>query len=72
MNAPSSLIEYQDLVGTSWIHFKGGRYEVIQVAFRERDRSLEIVYRDLTSGDVFVRPYDEFMDGRFQRSAASK
>lgn len=55
----------QTLIGTRWRHRKGGHYEIVQIAYRERDRRMEVVYRAEASGDVFVRPYDEFMDGRF-------
>ena len=59
------LADYRGLIGTRWRHRKGGDYEIAQIAYRESDLSLEVVYIAQSSGDVFVRPYDEFMDGRF-------
>ena len=45
-------------------HKKGGRYRVIMHAVLESDRSDVVVYDD-AQGDVWVRPVEEFYDGRF-------
>jgi hypothetical protein len=59
------LADFRALVGSRWRHRKGGDYEVVQIAYRESDSSIEVVYVSRASGDAFIRPYDEFMDGRF-------
>lgn len=64
-DATRPLADYQNLIGTRWRHRKGGDYEIALIAYRESDLRLEVVYIAQSSGDVFVRPYDEFMDGRF-------
>ncbi len=45
----------------------GGIYEVICNATRESDGALMVVYRNTETGDRWVRPADEFGDGRFER-----
>ncbi len=62
------LADHRALIGTRWRHRKGGAYEIVQIAWRESDRRLEVVYAATASGDVFVRPFDEFMDGRFTQT----
>lgn len=58
---------YDALLSSNWQHRKGGEYRIEQIAFRERTLSLEVVYRDVASGVVYIRPLDEFMDGRFRK-----
>ena len=45
-------------------HKKGGLYRVLGRAVLEADRSDVVVYDD-AEGTVWVRPVDEFEDGRF-------
>ena len=45
-------------------HRKGGLYRVLGRAILESDRSDVIVYDD-AEGTVWVRPVEEFEDGRF-------
>ena len=62
----SQAVQKHDyLVGTRWRHVKGGVYEVLLVALREADMSLQVVYRSDATGIAFIRPLPEFMDGRF-------
>lgn len=54
------------LVGTLWKHKKtGGLYTIVRAAKIEADLTPAIVYED-RSGNVWVRPEAEFMDGRFE------
>lgn len=56
-----------------WRHVKGGGvYEELarghlQISDTEWDEKPCVVYRSVTSGSVWVRPSDEFEDGRFER-----
>lgn len=47
----------------------GGIYGVICNATRENDGELLVVYRNMETGDRWVRPASEFNDGRFERVA---
>lgn len=49
-------------------HLKsGGIYEVICNAHHESTGELMVVYRNMASGEIWVRPAVEFNDGRFER-----
>lgn len=44
-----------------------GLYRVLnELAFIEATQEQAVVYQSLADGKVWVRPYDEFHDGRFQ------
>lgn len=59
-----------DVVRNSlWRHRKGGVYRIVCVAFREQTMTPEVVYEDTTQPVTYIRPYAEFMDGRFERVA---
>jgi hypothetical protein len=45
----------------------GGVYEVICNATIEKTLELAVVYRNVATGDRWVRPASEFNDGRFTR-----
>lgn len=47
----------------------GGVYAVVCNATRESDGVPLVVYRNLDTGALWVRPADEFHDGRFERVA---
>lgn len=47
----------------------GGIYGVVCNATRESDGVLLVVYRNVETGDRWVRPASEFNDGRFERVA---
>jgi hypothetical protein len=52
--------------GGEYIHAKtGNRYKVINVALNEADLAEVVVYQDVLGGPVWVRPRDNFCDGRF-------
>ena len=48
----------------------GGAYEILHgqasEAFFEADMTPAIIYRSLEDGKIWVRPKDEFYDGRFE------
>ena len=51
-----------------YLHKKsGGLYEVICNATNESNKELMVVYRNMITGERWVRPADEFNDGRFTR-----
>lgn len=45
-------------------HSKGGLYRVLTQGILESDRSPMVIYDD-AKGAVWIRPVDEFHDGRF-------
>ena len=46
--------------GDKFRHFKGHIYEIITLAKDSEDLKCMVVYKNVDSGDVWVRPYDEF------------
>lgn len=55
------------LAGTQWQHRKGGVYTVIAEGVNETDLTPVIIYQAAVDGVIWVRPKEEFMDGRFTR-----
>lgn len=51
--------------GSIWKHRKGGHYTVLAVARMESDLAPVVVYKSERDFSVWVRPHDEFADGRF-------
>lgn len=49
------------VVGKKYKHFKGHIYEVIALAKDSEDLSLKVVYKNIESDDVWVRPLSEFI-----------
>lgn len=44
-------------------HFKGGKYEIIDLALLERDaKTIMCVYKSLEDGRLWVRPFSDFHD----------
>lgn len=43
-------------------HYKGGMYEVVCEARLESTQTLMMVYRNIDTGDIWVRPRAEFDD----------
>jgi len=42
-------------------HFKGGEYQVIDIAYHSDDEALLVLYRPLYGeGQLWVRPFDQF------------
>lgn len=64
---------FRDMAGARQEVFRhkksGGIYGVVCNATRESDGVLLVVYRNLETGDRWVRPAEEFNDGRFERVA---
>lgn len=57
------------IVGKNFTHLNTGKvYQVVNLAYRESDLEVVVVYRD-ESMVHWVRPLSEFMDGRFQQLA---
>ena len=60
-------VEKQDYSGV-WRHDKtGGLYQVICEAENEGDLTPIIVYQNLIDKRIWVRPRDQFLDGRFSK-----
>lgn len=50
----------------TFVHVKsGGEYRIITTGYREHDLEPVVVYRHTDTGNVFVRPIHEWVDGRF-------
>ena len=57
-------------IGSRWRHIKrGSEYWVRAISIREEDGAPLIVYEDASTGTCWVRPFVEFIDGRFGRIA---
>ena len=55
-------------IESEWFHrARGTRYWVQAIGIRESDGEPLVVYRDKEVGTCWVRPFSEFMDGRFVR-----
>lgn len=52
-----------------WTHKKtGGKYALMHIAFMEKTLEKVVVYTKLGyDNHVWIRPYDEFFDGRFEK-----
>lgn len=60
----------REVVGieSEWFHLvRGTRYWVQAVGIRESDGEPLVIYREKVTGTCWVRPFTEFMDGRFTR-----
>lgn len=44
----------------------GGLYKIVRIATLESNLETMVVYESLSDGKTWVRPYVEFMDGRFK------
>ena len=59
---PISKVE----IGKRYKHYKGGEYEVLYIS-RHTEQNEELVnYRKIGENEIWSRPKDMFMDGRFQ------
>jgi len=63
----AELSRLDEIRESLWRHRKGGVYRIVRVAFREQTMTPEVVYEDSAHPVAYIRPYDEFMDGRFER-----
>lgn len=55
---------------SSWcfLHKKSSKkVQVCNVGYLESSMELMVVYEEFDSGLMFIRPYSEFTDGRFER-----
>lgn len=67
---------HEDNRGRKWHHvrhkIRGGTYEALALATVQTARPITdnaklVLYQDHETGDYYVRPPDEFVDGRFER-----
>lgn len=50
-----------------FLHEKSGNvYEFLHIAINEKSLVSNVVYRDIDNGIIWIRPVDEFFDGRFE------
>lgn len=52
-------------MGVIWKHKNGGAYRIVCTALNEADLKPMVVYQNVETSQVWVRPADEFLDGRF-------
>ncbi|MHA7852235.1 DUF1653 domain-containing protein [Roseovarius sp.] len=66
---PVRILSLDAPVGSTWEHFRsGGIYRIVGHALIESDLTPAIIYESLSGGaGLWVRPADEFLDGRFFR-----
>ncbi|EFO31625.1 hypothetical protein TRICHSKD4_1830 [Roseibium sp. TrichSKD4] len=63
-----AVVRHDIGIESHWKHVKRGtEYWVQAVALREEDREPVVIYRDCHTGTCWVRPTNEFLDGRFER-----
>ncbi len=61
--------------GETWVHCKGGEYEIIAIASCSEDGTDQVVYQDRRMGKIWVRSLTMFMSNhesgalRFTRKA---
>lgn len=60
--------------GKLYVHHKtpNAPYIVLATGFIEKTMTPAVVYKAIEVGDVFIRPRDEFFDGRFTRMLRSR
>ena len=51
-----------DLVVGVYEHYKGGRYFVLGTAMHTENKEMMVVYRDLSSNELYVRPKEMFLE----------
>jgi hypothetical protein len=57
--------------GSRWRHRSGGEYLVVCACLIEESLTPAVAYRPMAeSGPAWVRPLDEFLDGRFTQLSA--
>jgi predicted HAD superfamily Cof-like phosphohydrolase len=54
-------------MGDIYRHYKGGLYELLAEGKNEATLTDVVIYRSCQKGDVWVRPKEEFFDGRFEK-----
>lgn len=55
--------------GLEVVHKKGTRYRVLGVGTHTETKEKFVVYESVETGEVWIRPYIMFMDGRFSSAA---
>ena len=55
------FIDYP-LPGEKYLHYKGGRYEVICIANHTDNNEAVVIYKSLSFGSTYARPLVEWFD----------
>ena len=55
------FIDYP-LPGEKYLHYKGGRYEVICIANHTDNNEAVVIYKSLSFGSTYARPLVEWLD----------
>lgn len=50
------------LPGEKYLHYKGGRYEVICIANHTDNNEAVVIYKSLSFGSIYARPLNEWFD----------
>ena len=48
--------------GETWAHYKGGKYEIIGMCNHTTTDEILVIYKSLSFGGYYARPYDEWHD----------
>lgn len=55
-----------EILFSKWMHVKTkGVYEIVTFGYLEKDLEPMVIYKNRKDGTVWIRPYKEFVDGRF-------
>lgn len=49
-----------------YLHNNGNLYEILSIGLLERTLESMVTYKDIETGVIWVRPAEEFFDGRFK------
>jgi len=64
---PGGSINEFNIKDTLWTHLKSGKvYKVVSHGFIESTQECVIIYHGVDATFSWVRPFKEFMDGRFE------
>lgn len=50
-------------IGAIYMHYKGGKYEVITLANHHETGEALVIYKSVAFGGVYARPLSEWYDG---------
>lgn len=64
---PPKILYNPMLFGRNWLHKRSGKhYQVVATGFIEANLTPCVIYQAKAGGVIWVRPYKEFVDGRFE------
>ena len=55
------MTDFYPVSGEIYKHYKGGTYEIISMATHTEIQEKMVVYKSLSFGSIYVRPYEEWI-----------